>query len=53
MNNQTVMIHGNTLTIEEVIKVARYHRMVDLGVESCRKVDRSRKYVEKLLLEKK
>jgi histidine ammonia-lyase len=53
IDNQTVVIHGNTLTIEEVVKVARYYRMVDLSEESCRKVDRTRQYVEKLLLEKK
>ncbi|MEK3687456.1 histidine ammonia-lyase [Paenibacillus sp. FSL R10-2736] len=53
IDNQTVMIRGNTLTIEEVVKVARYYRMVDLSEESCRKVDRTRQYVEKLLLEKK
>ncbi|KAI7256820.1 hypothetical protein KC345_g10921, partial [Hortaea werneckii] len=53
IDNQTVIVRGNTLTIEEVVRVARYHRNVELSEESCRKVDHTRKYVEKLLLEKK
>ncbi|MNO19745.1 Histidine ammonia-lyase [compost metagenome] len=51
--NQTVIIQGSTLTIEEVVQVARYHKNVDLSEESCRKVNHTRKYVEKLLQEKK
>ncbi|MBW4081444.1 histidine ammonia-lyase [Paenibacillus sp. S150] len=51
--SQSVIIHGNSLTLEEVVQVARYHRNVDIGEDSCRKVNHTRKYVEKLLQEKK
>ncbi|MEC0170558.1 hypothetical protein [Paenibacillus graminis] len=44
----TVIIHGNSLTIEEVIQVDRYHKTVGLSEESCRKVNHTRKYVEEL-----
>ncbi|WNS41206.1 histidine ammonia-lyase [Paenibacillus sp. MMS20-IR301] len=53
IDNQTVTVRGNTLTIEEVVRVARHYRVVELSEESCRKVARTREYVEKLLLEKK
>lgn len=53
IDNQAVTVRGNTLTIEEVVKVARYHRNVELSEESCRKVKQTRDYVEKLLAERK
>ncbi len=49
----TVFIYGNSLTMEEVVNVARYHHHVELSEESCRKVEHTRNYVEKLLREKK
>lgn len=52
-NSTAVIVRGHSLTLEEVVKVARYHHPVELGEESCRKVERTRKYVERLLLEKK
>lgn len=51
--NNTTIIQGHSLTIEEVVKVARYYKTVEISEESCRKVNHTRKYVEKLLLEKK
>ncbi|MNI32513.1 Histidine ammonia-lyase [compost metagenome] len=51
--DHTVFINGNSLTLAEIVKVARYRHHVVLREESCRKVEHTRRYVEKLLQEKK
>ncbi|MDB4868291.1 MAG: histidine ammonia-lyase [Cohnella sp.] len=49
----TITVNGKSLTIEDVVRVARLGAKVELGEESLQKVKRTREYVEKLLTEKK
>lgn len=53
MKAKPIIINGKSLTMEEVARVARYFEQLHISEESCRKVQHTRKYVEKLLLEKK
>lgn len=50
---QTVTVNGSSLTMEDVVRVARFGVKVDISAESLQKVKRTREYAEKLLLEKK
>lgn len=52
-NSTAVVVQGHSLTLAEVVRVARYHHPVELGEDSCRRVEQTRRYVERLLLEKK
>ena len=53
MKATPIIINGKSLTMEEVVRVARYFEQLHISEESCRKVQHTRKYVEKLLQEKK
>jgi histidine ammonia-lyase len=45
----TAFINGGTLTYEDVVGVARYHKHVEIATEVREKVDRSRQAVESIL----
>jgi histidine ammonia-lyase len=49
----TVHINGSSLTIEEVVRVARQQIKVEIDGNSLNAMKRTREYVEKLLREKK
>lgn len=44
-----ISLDGNSLTIDEVVRVARQHEMVELSETGRRQVERSRAVVERLL----
>ncbi|NLB74675.1 MAG: aromatic amino acid lyase, partial [Firmicutes bacterium] len=44
-----IFVNGETLTHEEVVGVARYHKHVEIATEVRDKVDRSRQAVESIL----
>ena len=48
-----VKIDGNSLTIDEVVRVSRNFEDVELRKEAFPAIERSRKYVEKVLAEKR
>lgn len=50
---KSVMVNGHSLTIEQVVNVARHGYKVEIDAESVGKMKRTRQYVEKLLAEKK
>ncbi|BFH69141.1 histidine ammonia-lyase [Paenibacillus dendritiformis] len=52
-DHHAVFVGGGTLTIGEVVQVARFHARVELREESIRGMAKSRAYVETLLREKK
>ncbi|MBU8879709.1 histidine ammonia-lyase [Bacillus sp. FJAT-29790] len=53
VEQKEVTIGGDTLSLEDVVLVGRYHYKVCLAENSKEKVIQSRQYVEKLLAEKK
>ncbi|WP_027093015.1 histidine ammonia-lyase [Cohnella thermotolerans] len=50
---RTVNIDGHSLTLEEVVSVARHHRKVAIDERSVQAMRRTRDYVEKLLRDQK
>ena len=53
MDGKFVLIDGGTMTLEQVIRVARYMERVKIGRNCFKKMRLSREYVEKLLREKR
>ena len=49
----TVKINGKTLTLEQVVSVARQYEEVELAVEASANIRRSRALIEQILAEKK
>lgn len=52
-DHHAVYVGGGTLTIGQVVEVARFHAKVELREESICCMAKSRAYVESLLREKK
>ncbi len=50
---KVVRINGRSLTLEEVVYVARHHRRVEIDAASVQAMQKTRDYVEKLLRDKK
>jgi len=44
-----IKINGNSLTLEDVVKVTRNHEKVKIDPNAIDKIKRSQKYVEKIL----
>ncbi|WP_408646598.1 histidine ammonia-lyase [Vallitalea okinawensis] len=53
MNLKTIYMDGNSLTLEDVIKVARNGIQVDLTDEAIQKVNKAREYVDKIVEEER
>ena len=49
----TILLDGNSLTLEDVYKVAYEFEKVALHSDAIEKVNKCRKYVEKIISEKK
>ena len=49
----TVIIDGETLSINDVVSVARYFEKVDLSLDSGKKVTKCRDFVESLVADEK
>ena len=49
----TVMINGNSLSLEQVVSVARCYEKVVLDPEALEKIKKSRSLIERILAEKK
>ena len=44
-----IIIDGNSLTIEDIVNVARHNYEIELSAESMKKIDQSRQYVDDLV----
>ncbi|MBW7455960.1 aromatic amino acid lyase, partial [Paenibacillus sepulcri] len=53
MDESTVLVDGGTMTIEQVVRVARYKERVQISQSCLDQMAISRAYVEKLLREKR
>ncbi|VEF49660.1 histidine ammonia-lyase [Bacillus freudenreichii] len=53
LKNMEIIIGSIPLSIEDVVRVARYDHKVEIDQESKKKVNHSREYVEKLLAERR
>jgi len=46
---KTMIVNGNNLHIEDVIKISRHMEKVEIGKDAIKKVEKSRKNVEKII----
>jgi len=53
MKKKTLVIDGYNLTVEDVVGVARYYNRVEVWDDAIKRVEKARKYLEKVLEEKK